>query len=223
MVECEESSEPDRGTRRRRTRGRPRPEDAAAIDETLLAVALREFIEHGYGGASMSRVIAVAGVSKTTLYSRYGSKRELFNATLRLKNVDPHAWTVFEESIRSMDLRAALIACMEHMLARNLEDDLLAINRLILNESARFPELGVEVQAKRGIGIRRIAALLREHAERDGFSCRDPDRVAALLIHASAGWYSTATRFSTQRVPEAECRRWVEDAVDLLLAGREQW
>jgi TetR/AcrR family transcriptional repressor of mexJK operon len=212
-----------REARPRRTRGRPRPEEAAAIDDALLAIALQEFIEHGYGGASMSRIIAAAGVSKTTLYSRYRSKRELFNATLKLKNVDPHAWTVLRESIRSMDLRAALVACMDHMLARNLEADLLAMNRLILNESARFPELGLEAQAKRAIGISRISALLREYAERDGIPCRDPDSVAAMFIHASGGWYSTTTRLATQPVPEAELQQWVERAVDLLLGGREQW
>ena len=65
-----------------RARGRPKLEDVAAIENRLLDVALAEFTAHGYGGTSMARIVKAAGVSKTTLYSRYASKEALFRAII---------------------------------------------------------------------------------------------------------------------------------------------
>ena len=64
----------------RRPRGRPRPEEVADIEDKLLTVALQEFQEQGYGAASVTRIVKTAGMSKTTLYSRYPSKEQLFRA-----------------------------------------------------------------------------------------------------------------------------------------------
>ena len=64
----------------KRGAGRPTQQDAADRERQLLAIAMREFLQHGYGGASMSQIIQTAGVSKTTLYSRFSSKEALFRA-----------------------------------------------------------------------------------------------------------------------------------------------
>ena len=48
----------------------------------MLDVALREFLQLGYGSTSMTRIVQAAGVSKTTLYSRYPSKEDLFRAII---------------------------------------------------------------------------------------------------------------------------------------------
>src|SRR5688572_23981487 len=70
-------------TKIKRSAGRPRRDQVAAIDDQLLTFALREFVEHGYGAASLNRLIAAAGLSKTTLYSRFSSKEKLFAAVMR--------------------------------------------------------------------------------------------------------------------------------------------
>ena len=68
---------------RRRPRGRPRLEDVADIENELVEVALSEFLKHGYGGTSMATIVKAAGVSKTTLYSRFASKEDLFIAMMK--------------------------------------------------------------------------------------------------------------------------------------------
>src|SRR5690606_22305404 len=76
---------------RRRPRGRPKQEDVALIEAGLLSVALGEFIRRGYGAASLTQIIKIAGVSKTTFYSRYSSKAELFQAIMQeqIKRIAP--------------------------------------------------------------------------------------------------------------------------------------
>ena len=53
----------------------------------IVQAALEEFALHGYEGASMGRIGAAAGVSRTVLYDHFPNKRALFGALLR----DTHA------------------------------------------------------------------------------------------------------------------------------------
>ncbi|SCW60965.1 transcriptional regulator, TetR family [Sphingobium faniae] len=58
----------------------PRAEVDRRIDR-LLDIALEEFALTGFGGTSLDRLVERSGVSKTTIYRRFGSKEGLF-ATL---------------------------------------------------------------------------------------------------------------------------------------------
>lgn len=51
----------------------------------LFEAALREFSSHGYEGASLGRIAADAGVTRTVLYDHFPSKRALFVALLEAK------------------------------------------------------------------------------------------------------------------------------------------
>ena len=135
-------------TRSNRARGRPSPEDAAAIDHELLDIALGLFLEHGYGGTSMRQIVAAAGVSKTTLYSRFTSKADLFRAIIiqQIDRLSPSASLKSEHG--PLALEAGLRSYANQMLAVSLEGDVLGLNRLIYSESHRFPELGAAAAAR---------------------------------------------------------------------------
>lgn len=60
------------------TKGVPRAERELQI----VGVAVEEFAEHGYAGASMADVAARAGISKPLVYQYFGSKDGLFLACL---------------------------------------------------------------------------------------------------------------------------------------------
>lgn len=50
--------------------------------EALLDAALREFIDFGYDGASINRILAAAGMSKGQFYYHFGSKEALYLALI---------------------------------------------------------------------------------------------------------------------------------------------
>ncbi len=50
----------------------------------LLEAAGREFASHGYGGASLNRIIAAAGISKGALYYYFDDKADLFATVAEL-------------------------------------------------------------------------------------------------------------------------------------------
>jgi AcrR family transcriptional regulator len=86
-------------------RGRPR---SAVHDDAILEAAARLLGELGYSRMSMEAVAAAAGVSKPTLYLRYGSKAELVAAAFeRLRMGGAPA--------PSGDLRADLVAQLRHL------------------------------------------------------------------------------------------------------------
>lgn len=205
-----------------RSAGRPKLEDVAAIERTLLSVALKEFIAHGYGGSSLTKIVKAAGVSKTTLYSRFESKEQLFHAIMReeIKRLD--AATVLKSQGKRPHLEEGLKAYANHMLELNLQGDLLAVNRLISSESHRFPELAAASAERAELGITRISTFILECAKADGISCKDPAAVAEAFIFMLRGWHVNA--MTTNRKPStAQREKWVARAVHTLISARADW
>lgn len=64
-----------------RRRGRPRGSDAVQQD-TILAVALKQFALLGYDGASLRTINRELGVSHNLLYQRFGTKEDLWRAAV---------------------------------------------------------------------------------------------------------------------------------------------
>lgn len=205
-----------------RSRGRPRPEDVADIGSKLLQVALKEFLQHGYGGTSMTKIVKAAKGSKTTLYSRFASKEELFRAIIReqIDYLAPSAWLRSDGG--PLDLEQGLNSYANHMLQLSLQGDLLGVNRLIYSESHRFPELGAAAAEKTELGIKRIAGFIRDCAVADGIPCKDPDGVAEVFILMIRGWYVNVM-LTNRDVPATQRQDWVKRAVHTLLAARKDW
>lgn len=105
----------------------------------LAAEAL--FLANGYGAVSMDQVSRTANVSKATLYAYFPSKDALFGAIMCDKGLDdPLGDDLFPTDVS--DLGAALEAIGFRILRFMLRDRTLAIYRIAMAESARFPELG---------------------------------------------------------------------------------
>lgn len=207
----------------RRPRGRPRPEDVADIEDQLLTVALQEFQDQGYGAASVSRIVKTAGMSKTTLYSRYPSKEHLFRAILKqqIERYSPWASLTVDTSGKP-NLEKGLKAYANRTLEISLANDEIAINQLIYSEIHRFPELGRAAAERTELGIRRIAEFIERCAEADNISCKDAMGVAEVFIHMIRGWYINAM-LSKRNVSESERTQWVNTAVRTLVSAREDW
>jgi TetR/AcrR family transcriptional regulator, mexJK operon transcriptional repressor len=208
--------------KQRRTRGRPTLQDVEGLESRLLDVALREFVRHGYGGTSMRRIVNAAGISKTTLYSRFSSKDQLFRAIMR-HQIDRVA------TATSRDLQPDRASCersletfANHMLEISLRGDLLEVNRLIFSESHRFPELGKLAAERTTLGIRQVTDLIGKWAAADRISCKDPEGIAEAFIHMLRGWYMNAVLTNT-KVSTALRKQWVKRAVHALMSARREW
>jgi AcrR family transcriptional regulator len=206
----------------KRSAGRPKLEDVAAIEGRLLSIALQEFLTHGYGATSLTRIVKAAGVSKTTLYSRFASKEDLFRAIIQEQIERLDAATLLRPRAGRPDLEKSLKAYADHLLENSLQGDFLGVNRLITSESHRFPELGVAAAERTQRGIERLAGFVRDCATADGIPCKDPVAVGEAFILMLRGWYVNVM-LTNRTVAAAERRKWIDRAVHILLAGRAHW
>ena len=60
----------------------PRTKDPDATRARLLECAFQEIYEHGYGGASIDRILSKTDLTKGALYHHFGSKAELAHAVI---------------------------------------------------------------------------------------------------------------------------------------------
>ncbi|MEE2731981.1 MAG: TetR/AcrR family transcriptional regulator [Pseudomonadota bacterium] len=218
--------------KRNRSAGRPTPEQVAELENHLLTVALTEFLERGYGNASLERIVKNASVSKTTLYSRYPSKEDLFRAVVsqQISRIDPGSYLKSNLRLKSnlklnstsRQLENGLKSYANNMLEFSLKPEMLEVNRLINSEASRFPELGLAASERTRLGIVRIQAFIADCAIEDGIPCQDPKAVAEVFIFMIRGWY-TNLMLTNQTVTAAERKRWVDRAVHTLLVARAQW
>jgi AcrR family transcriptional regulator len=206
----------------RRGRGRPTLGQAADIDKRILDIALQEFLEHGYGGASMSRMVRNAGISKTTLYSRFSSKEAMFRAIIdrQIEKLSPGELLISREG--PLGLEEGLRRYAYHMVDVSLTGELLGVNRLMDSESHRFPELGKAAAMRTSLGIDRIAGFIADCAARGGYRCRDPRAVAEVFILAIRGWYIDVM-LTHRKVTPKQRHACIDKTIHVLISSFEHW
>lgn len=119
----------------------PRHDPESPKRQVILTAAGELFMHQGYGATSVDAVARAAGVSKATLYAYFTSKDALFATIVNEACHDNIVVGAFLPK-EVTDLEAALTALGGRMLRFLLQDRALAIHRVVIAESVRFPELG---------------------------------------------------------------------------------
>jgi AcrR family transcriptional regulator len=135
--------------------------------EMILQGAVRVFLQLGYAGTSMDRVASEAGVSKQTIYSNFQDKEGLFTALMERMTIRRF------QSILGMEILQGEPEILLRQLAEGFfneiaDEEYVALLRLIIAESVRFPELaklyGQTVIQK---GRRLMTDFFKQHPELD--------------------------------------------------------
>ncbi|MFI0242086.1 TetR/AcrR family transcriptional regulator [Streptomyces sp. NPDC016845] len=131
----------DRPGTRRKEPGRRR----SASDEKILAAAKELFLADRYDGVTLERVAESAGLSRQTVYNRFGSKETVFREMVR------YHWSAFAGPDRRLVERDAGASAEEILrgFARSLQrfaadTDQIRFARLVVTESARLPWIADE-------------------------------------------------------------------------------
>jgi AcrR family transcriptional regulator len=109
--------------------------------DAILDVARDCFLSLGYAATSMSAIAARLGGSKGTLYNYFKSKEELFAAMMERQCLELQD-VLFDVSGVGDEPRQRLTHFGRNFLELLLEPMPLAIHRIVVAESERFPELG---------------------------------------------------------------------------------
>lgn len=176
----------------------------------VLAGARRVFLSHGFDAASMGRIAREAGVSKGTLYVYFDSKEALFRALI----VDLQRSTA--ERLTDLDrrhegLETALSSFAARLLAEVLEPEHVALLRMVVAVSERFPDIGrTFYEAGPLYGAQRLAEHLALRATRGEIALDgvDPQDAAWHFLGLIKNPLSLCALMSAApRPPEAELAR----------------
>lgn len=107
----------------------------------ILDVASQSFLEQGYDGTTMSGIASTLGGSKGTLWNYFPSKELLFTAVI------DRATATFREQLRVIlnpdtDVAGTLRRFCTEFVRKVTLPEAIALHRLIVGESNRFPEMG---------------------------------------------------------------------------------
>jgi TetR/AcrR family transcriptional repressor of mexJK operon len=145
--------------------GRPTNAEAERLDEQLREAAVETFLEHGYDGASMEAIARAAGITKQTLYSRYPDKRAVFAEVIPWA-VSRHVGLDPVSNADADEIAASLTTIAREALARSTDPRIVRLQRIAMNESARFPEFAISAETMRwSPRLRAVMDLLRRHNE----------------------------------------------------------
>jgi TetR/AcrR family transcriptional regulator, mexJK operon transcriptional repressor len=204
--------------------GRPSRADALRLRQRILDVATELFLAEGYGSTTIEAVAVRAGISKRTLYHRFDDKSALFAAVVHeiIEQIRPPAGVPL---IEGATLRDVLRRLAGMIVRAALSPKAIALHRLVMAESARFPEL---VRAVHGDGSAREATTLiggllaREprdstlSAEKRAFAAEQFISMVVTLPQRRAMGYGTP-------MTAAELDVWSDKTVELFLNGCRGW
>ena len=212
--------------RRAASGGRPTREEAVERDRRILAIAASLFEQRGFEGTTIDALAEAAGVGKPTLYARFRDKGELFAAVFRMRVETVLAPVAAEadaaaERHEQTDLPRVLRTIGVLLLERSLSPDSIALNRVIVAEAQRFPELAQLAHAEgwlRCNGL--VAELLRSYAQAGAIEISpDAEQTAELFLCLVLGRKQRSVMLGLDAPDRESIDRWVHRSVDVFLNG----
>ncbi|HME41081.1 MAG TPA: TetR/AcrR family transcriptional regulator [Steroidobacteraceae bacterium] len=200
--------------------GRPSRADALALQGRILEAATELFLAEGYESTTIEALAGRAGISKRTFYHRFDDKPMLFAAVVHqiIEQIRPPAGVPLIEGVTLRDVLRRLAMMI---LNAALSPQALALHRLVMSESARFPEL---VRAVTGEGSTReattlISDLLARELRESQLSAADRAFAAEQFIFMVVTVPQRRAMGYGAAMTAAELAVWAEKSVDLFLHG----
>jgi AcrR family transcriptional regulator len=200
--------------------GRPSQAEAERLGDHILDAATELFLAHGYGPTSIEAVARRARISKRTFYHRFDDKAALFSAVVHRIIARLHP-PVDVPLISGGNLQENLQRLAQLMLRGALSPQAVALHRLIVAESARFPELAVIAgeQGGRQEAITLVAGLLERAAHAKQLAVNNPTFAAQQFLQMVTSIPQRRAVGLGKPMTSREIDTWASDTVELFLNG----
>ena len=190
-----------------------RPTDAAKR-EAIIEAACRAFFEDGYAASSIEQIAANAGVSKVTIYNRFGDKRSLFAASVEAE-CEKMRGTFEVPAMPQASLRDRLLAIGEAMSAFLSRPEMVQFERRIAAETEHDPTIGMAFLSAGPHRMKKaFAGLLLALHEKGEIDVPDPELAAEQFAAMCKGMGDLDRRFGAPK-DELRDRERVEGAVEV--------
>ncbi len=225
MIGSASPADADRATSGRtdavlRRGGRPSRADAAKLGHRIVDAATELFFTLGYGTTTIEAVARRARISKRTFYHRFENKSALFSAVVHrtIEHLRPPAGAPL---LQGADLQETLGGLAGLILRAALSPRAIALHRLIVAESRRFPKLAAIIthQGATEEAIRLIASVLERDARAGNLTLDNPTFAAQQFLHMVIALPQRRAMGLGIPMTSAEVDAWARDVVNLFLNG----
>ena len=204
--------------------GRPSKADAEQLPHRIVDAATGLFFTLGYGATTIEAVAQRARVSKRTFYHRFENKAALFSAVVHrtIERLRPPADVPL---LHGANLQQILRGLADLILRAALSPPAIALHRLIVAESSRFPNLAAVVtnQGASEEAIRLIAGVLEREAHAGNLTLDNSKFAAQQFLHMVIALPQRRAMGLGTPMSTAEVDAWARDVVNLFLNGCRNW
>ena len=173
--------------------------------EKILDAATQVFLEEGYGSATIGTIARKAGVAKRTIYQHFGGKDKLFGGVIhRLSNVVLSSFpSLDEENTQSLD--QVLNRFAYQLLTVVITPDAIGLDRLVIGEASRFPELVTQFYDNGpSRAMSSLADYLAAQAERGAIKLSNPAIATERFVSMLLGDYYPRILLGIEAAPSPE-------------------
>jgi AcrR family transcriptional regulator len=187
--------------------------------EQILQGAMQVFLGHGYAGTSMDRIATTAGVSKQTIYSYFQDKEGLFTALIERVTIER---TKLELGAELFDGEPKIILrqLATAFLQKRHDEEYLALLRVVIGESVRFPELA---QLYTRTVIQKMHLVLgnyfKSHPE---LNLPDPEAIAPIFLGSLVTFLISQEILYAKQIMPIEQERLIDSLIDLILSRTKE-
>ena len=204
--------------------GRPSRTEAEQLGERILDAATALFFTAGYGATTIEAVAKRARISKRTLYHRFDDKAALFSAVVHrtVTRLRPPADVPLLDGAGVQEILQRLAGLI---LGAALSAPAIALHRLIVAESARFPGLAAVAAEQSGTeeAIKLIAGVLEREVRAGRLALDAPRFAAQQFLHMVISGPQRRAMGLGKPMTAAELEAWAADVVNLFLNGCRGW
>ena len=204
--------------------GRPSRVEAEQLGERILDAATALFFTVGYGATTVEAVAKRARISKRTFYHRFDDKPALFSAVVH-RTIDRMRPAPRVPLLDGANLQEILQHLAGLILAAALSAPGIALHRLIVAESARFPKLAAVVNEQGGTNeaIMLIAGVLERESRTGRLTLDAPVFAAQQFLHMVISWPQRRAMGLGKPMTPVELDAWANNVVNLFLNGCRGW
>ena len=206
--------------RKARRGGRPSHAAALLLRDRILEVATELFLTEGYGSTSIEAVAARAGISKRTFYHRFDDKAALFAAVVHriIEQIRPPPEVPLLEGAKLEEILRRLAGIILHAA---LAPQAIALHRLVIAESVRFPNLVRAVYNEPGAqeALTLIGDLLARELGNARLTGELQRFAATQFLHMVVALPQRRSMGLGSPMTAKELETWAHDTVSLFLNG----
>jgi AcrR family transcriptional regulator len=208
----------------RRRGGRPSRSAALQLNERILDVATELFLAQGYGLTTIDALARRARISKRTFYHRFADKAVLFGAVVYhiLQRLRPPPDVPLLEGATLHEVLKRLAGLI---LQAALSPPAIALHRLMVAESARFPELAraLSDEGTSQEAITLIGGLLARALDNPEMTAPAREFAALQFLQLVVVVPQRRALGFEQPMTAAELEHWADHSVRLFLDGCRGW